>query len=295
VRRPPEIPNELQTLLGEQDGAMTTRQAMAAGLTRRQIRTLTESGWGHPFLGVLLEPAVPNPFRTSVRAALLACPSAFVHGVTAGRLYALWGLPIWAPSEPTELILPRGKSFNTRSGLRLHKGLRDDEWCMVDGFPTADLERTVCELSMSLPLDDLVCVVDSAIRKRWTPYAPTRPRRRLHQAIALSDARSESALETYGRLLLVGAGLAPEELQYEFFDDSGHAFARFDMAWPSARLLVEFDGWAHHSDEGARRRDQNKSNTSAIEGWRLLRFTWRDVMRRPEYVLALVRAALGRG
>jgi hypothetical protein len=205
----------MRALLDEQDGALTSAQAMSAGLTRRQIRTLVESGWGHPHHGVLVESKVPDPFRASVRAALLACPNASTHGVTAARIHRLWGLPVWTDAEAPELILPTGKSFNTRPGLRLHKGLRDGECVVVDGFPTADLDRTVFQLSLRLAFDNLVCLVDSATRAGWIPWTyPPRPRRRLYQAIALSDARSESALETQGRLLLVRAGLPPEALQY---------------------------------------------------------------------------------
>ncbi len=275
---------------------MTASQAMAAGLSRRQLRTLVESGWGHPFQGVFVAPHVADPFRAGVRAALLACPSAAAHGVTAARLHRLWGLPAWRESEQPVLILPAGQSINTRRGLRLHTGLREDERLLVEGLPTANVGRTVYHLSVPLRLDDLVCLVDSATRCGWTPTpGPVRGRRRLLQAVALSDARSESPLETYGRLLLVRAGLTPEVLQYELFDALGSAFARFDMAWPSVRLAVEMDGREYHDEPTALYRDRSKSNAAMLDGWRLLRFTWFDVTRRPEWVVATVRTALARG
>jgi hypothetical protein len=293
MRTPPAIPTVLRELLNEQDGAMTAAQALSAGLTRRQIRTLVEVGWSHPFQGVFVEPNVADSFRSSVRSALLACPTAVTHGVTAARLHRLWGLPLWTASEAPELILPRGQTFNTRNGLRLHKGLRDNEWCMIDGFPAADLERTVCQLSVTLKLDDLVCAIDSAIRRGWTPFEATaHPRRRLNRAIALSDARSESPLETYGRLLLVRAGLTPETLQYELADDLGVSSFRFDMAWPSAKLAVELDGREHHDEPDALYRDRAKANAAMLDGWRVLRFTWFDITQRPGWVIATVRRAL---
>ena len=69
------IPPDMKALLREQEGAVTSAQAMRAGLTRRQIRTLIESGWHHPFQGVLIEPGVPNPFRSRIRGGLLVCPA----------------------------------------------------------------------------------------------------------------------------------------------------------------------------------------------------------------------------
>jgi len=113
--------------------------------------------------------------------------------------------------------------------------------------------------------------------------------------MALADARSESPLETYGRLLLVRAGLGPETLQFELRDGRGNAFARFDMAWPSARLAVEMDGREFHDDPDALYRDRSKANAATLEGWRVLRFTWYDVMRRPDWVIATVRSALTPG
>ncbi len=275
---------------------MTAAQGVAAGLTRRQLRTLAETGWRRPFQGVYVAPVVSDPFRASVRAALLACPSAFAYGVTAGRLHRLQGLPLWRQAEPPELILPMGQSFNSRPGVRMHTGLGENEATVVEGFGVAVLARTVYGLSLALGLDELVCVVDSATRRGWTPATgPTRGKKRLAEALALSDPRSESALETYGRLLLVRSGMAPEVLQYELIDGWGRCFARFDLAWPSARLAIEFDGREYHDEPEALYRDRSKANAALLDGWRVLRFTWFDVMRRPEWVVATVRKALARG
>ena len=268
---------------------------MSTGLTRRQVRTLIEAGWGHPLQGVLIEPHVADPFRASIRGALLACPSAALHGMSGARLRRLSGLPVWRETEQAELILPRGRTFHKRRGVQLYTGLHDDELVFVEGFPASDLRRTIAHLSFRLGLDDLVCLVDSARRTGWdvNPDTALGPKR-LVQAIALSDPLSESALETHGRLLLVRAGFVPEALQYEVVDDAGKV-VRFDLAWPSARVAIEFDGRAYHDDPGAMHRDRSKSNTAAVKGWRLLRFTWYDIFRRPEYVLATVRDAFSRG
>jgi very-short-patch-repair endonuclease len=296
VRTLPEIPAAVRLLLSEQDGALTTAQALAAGLSSRQLRTLVESGWGRPFRGVFVAPAVADPFRSSVRAALLASPSAAAHGVTAARLHGLWGLSVWRESEQPQLILPAGQTFNPRQGLRLHTGLLEDDRVLVEGFPAASLGRTVYHLSLALELDALVCVVDSATRRGWVPATgPVRGRRRLLDAMALADVRSESALETHLRLLLVRAGLRPEVLQYELRVASGPPYVRFDFAWPSVRLAIEADGREYHDDPSALYRDRSKANAAMLDGWRVLRFTWFDIMRRPEWVLAAVRTALGRG
>lgn len=45
---------------------------------------------------------------------------------------------------------------------------------------------------------------------------------------------------------------------------------------------------------GARRsrNDQTRENDAGALGWRVLRFDWDDVNKRPEYVLQMLRTAL---
>jgi very-short-patch-repair endonuclease len=57
-------------------------------------------------------------------------------------------------------------------------------------------------------------------------------------------------------------------------------------------VAIEFDGWAHHSDVERFRADRQKGNALVRAGWRLLRFTWHDLVNRPRYVIAEIRAAL---
>ena len=40
------------------------------------------------------------------------------------------------------------------------------------------------------------------------------------------------------------------------------------------------------------RADRSKGNALVRAGWKLLRFTWHDLINRPEYVVAEIRAAL---
>jgi hypothetical protein len=286
-------PPEVMLLLREQDGALTTSQALSNGMTPRQLRTLVANGWGHPHRGVFVSPMAPDPFRASVRAALLASPQAVACRVTAARLHELWGLPVWSISEKPQLILPAGVTHNPRVGTSLHSGLITGEATSQRGFATTTLARTMHDLACVLSLDDLVCAVDFALRLGWVPSAgPERGRRKLSLAVALADARSESPLETLARLLLVSAGIPPEVLQLSLRDDHGRVLARWDMAWPSALVAVELDGREYHDGPEPLYRDRIKGNAAAVAGWRVLRFTWYDVTRQPKKVVATIMAAL---
>ncbi len=111
----------------------------------------------------------------------------------------------------------------------------------------------------------------------------------------LVDRRSESPLETRLRLLLVDAGIPPEQLQWPVRNEvTGVPVARLDLAWPSRLLDVEADGAATHNGATALYRNRHRQNELVGRGWTVLRFTWPDVVHRPEYVIESVRRQLDR-
>ncbi len=56
---------------------------------------------------------------------------------------------------------------------------------------------------------------------------------------------------------------------------------RFDVAFPSVKIAAEIDGgvWTagRHTRGAGFIKDQEKTNAAALLGWRVFRFTWRDV------------------
>ena len=285
----------LAPFLQQQDGVVTTAQALAAGVTERHLRTLLRGGWTQPARGVYVTPHPADAFRASVRAALLACPDGAACATTAARIHELWGLRAWEPSELPQLLVPRVSRRSQRRGMRLSYGLEPRHVEVRSQTRVTRLARTVRDLSCELGHDELVCLLDSALRLGWSPddYPLSRTRAaKVSAALMLADVRSESPLETRLRLVLVRAGLPPEELQLDVLDRSGQWIARVDMAWPSRCLVVEVDGRDPHDKPKALYRDRRRQNALALAGWTLLRFTWFDVMRRPHWVIAQVRAAL---
>jgi very-short-patch-repair endonuclease len=65
-----------------------------------------------------------------------------------------------------------------------------------------------------------------------------------------------------------------------------------DFLWPGARLVVEIDGYAFHSDAGAFERDRRRDAELTGAGMRVMRITWRQLSREPEAVLVRVARAL---
>jgi very-short-patch-repair endonuclease len=54
-----------------------------------------------------------------------------------------------------------------------------------------------------------------------------------------------------------------------------------DFRWPDRRLVVETDGFAFHGDPRSHERDRQRDQDLQLRGWRVYRFTWRQVTREP--------------
>ncbi len=70
---------------------------------------------------------------------------------------------------------------------------------------------------------------------------------------------------------------------------------RPDFWWPDHRLVAEFDSSAFHTDIRSFRRDREKSNELQLMGITVLRFTWHELTRTPQLLLARLREAMARG
>ena len=101
-------------------------------------------------------------------------------------------------------------------------------------------------------------------------------------------------LESLCRVLLHLAGLPAPETQLGIRGPAGW-IGRVDFGWPEQRLVVETDGFAFHADRASYRVDRRRGNALVLAGWRVLRFSWEDVVHAPDTVVADVRAALALG
>jgi very-short-patch-repair endonuclease len=65
-----------------------------------------------------------------------------------------------------------------------------------------------------------------------------------------------------------------------------------DFAYPHEMLAIEIDSVRWHSGIRAITRDNERQNLLVALGWRVLRFEWNDVIRRPRMVAEQIRQAL---
>lgn len=209
---------------------------------------------------------------------------------------AVWSIEL-LEADVRRLTVPRDRSrLHLPQWQVVRSDLAPDSVVEVEGIRVTTALQTVRDLCRVLPFAPALVAADSAVRLGLVALpslladlcaARGRGCARLRRVGAAVTDRSESVLETLLRAVLLDA-VAPPLLQHEVRDRHGDLVARVDLCWPQARLVVEADGFAFHSDRAAYRRDRERLNDLERLHWRTLRFTWEDVMRRPEHVVAIV-------
>jgi very-short-patch-repair endonuclease len=108
----------------------------------------------------------------------------------------------------------------------------------------------------------------------------------------LGDAVSDSKLESRMARLLRRAGLPKAVFHYVILTPGGVFLAEVDFAYPDVKLAIEVDGFGAHGTPRAMAKDFVRQNGLVPYGWRVLRFTWRQVTREPEIVAEAIASAL---
>ena len=99
----------------------------------------------------------------------------------------------------------------------------------------------------------------------------------------LRGADEDSDLEARFLRVLARSGLPKPVFQYEVWH-AGRFIARVDAAYPERLIALEVDGYEFHASPEAFQADRARQNDLIRLGWRVLRFTAIDVVRRPEVI-----------
>ncbi|NUR31253.1 MAG: DUF559 domain-containing protein, partial [Catenulispora sp.] len=170
-----------------------------------------------------------------------------------------------------------------------------------DGCAITTAARTVFDCLRVLPEHQALALLDEAVRTglatldevgdRVHAHAGRRDAPRLAQLMRAAGRGGRTSAERLLTRLLTTAGITGWTAQEPIFDEAG-LIGPADFAFPGARLLVEVDSHARHSSPGAFQRDRERQNRLAAAGWNTLRFTWADIVQRPEHVVRAVRGML---
>jgi very-short-patch-repair endonuclease len=168
--------------------------------------------------------------------------------------------------------------------------VRDDEITEHQTIRVTTPTRTLLDLAATLPRRALERALDEAEIRELYDLTSLDAIARAH-AGERGAAQLARALDLDGDPTLTDSGL--EELMLALCDD--HAIERpkprtwvaglgVDFFFAAARLVVETDGYRYHRTRRAFERDRERDAILARAGYRTLRFTHRQLTRRPAEV-----------
>jgi hypothetical protein len=269
----PRIPAQLKF------GPFTLAEARAAGVSRTALQG---KSWRRVSRGLYCWSGLLEDPLKFLFAYQRLVPDSVFSGASAAWLY---GIDV-DPLHPIEVIVPTRSGLRTRPGLTVrHTDLGSVDVVRRRGLRVTNVLRAISDLSHKSSDIDALIVLDQALRLR---LADRDALSLLHPLGALA-APAESPMETRLRWLLIDAGLPRPEVQRELADSEGRFVGRADLYYPSARLVVEFDG-GNHRDRMVE--DLRGQNLLMHAGYRLLRFTSADYYNRPKVIVSLVRDEL---
>lgn len=297
----------LARLAARQYGFFDLDQARAAGLPES---TLSDHVRGGRLIS--LQPGVYAPGGTPAiweREAMAAVLAAGPGAVASHRSAARWW-KIGEEDDPTiEVSVPRPR-FPRLHGVVLHRSgdLVGEHSVVWRNLPVTKPARTIVDLAAVLPRPRVEDALDRALVRRLITVSGLelmrselsrhgRPGtgviRRILDERALGAARPDGLLEPRMARLLRAAGLPPARFQFVIQAPDGTVLAIVDFAYPEILLALEVDGYEVHGSPRAMAKDFVRQNGLVPLGWRVLRFTWAQVVRNPDDVAATVKAAIG--
>jgi predicted transcriptional regulator of viral defense system len=294
-------PDRLVARLAARQGGVVSRdQLLALGLTSREIDRRVAAGRLHGLhRGVYAVGHVAIGTLGRRWAALLALgDDAFLSHASAADT-----LGIRANRSAIVHVSVRGRGGRKRhAGIRVHRPreLPDDEVTTHRGMPITTAARTLLDLAGSglrprqledaLNQAELDALLDFAELHELLARYPRRPGTR---SLKAQLAAYRGPVDTRSRL---------ERLVNELCDHHGlprplvntviEGKVR-DFYWPHRRLVVEADSYRWHRSPSALNDDRERDVELTLAGYRVLRFTYEQVTRRPRYVARALLTALG--
>jgi hypothetical protein len=178
-----------------------------------------------------------------------------------------------------------------------------DEIGNIDGIPVTSTPRTILDLAAVVSRRQLeralneVEVLGLTDRLSIPDLLARYPRRRgtaVLRALLADDTAvrgvSMSELEERFASLVDSYGLPRPRRNADVA--TGGRFFLVDCLWTDARLIVELDGRVVHGTRQAFEADRERDRLLMVDGWRVIRVTWRQLRDDEARIAADLRTAL---
>ena len=242
--------------------------------------------------GVYARPDEATTVRTRVRALMLADPDAVVTGHAAAQLSFWPQLPVnrvTAAVRRARRAAPPGFSFVKRD-------IPPELIVQRNGIRLTSPALTALDLCDDVGGE----AIDHALRRNMTTLV------HLHEALELTarrsgnrrrrqlllDSRDEPWSEAERRChrLLRASGISGWRANLPIEIDNQSYFV--DVGFKRLKLALEIDGREYHIGVEVFEIDRWRQNRMVLDGWMVLRFTWRMLEDHPDEVVEMIRCAL---
>jgi very-short-patch-repair endonuclease len=274
-------------------GLAATHELYSRGWTKRSLAiAVAEGAIIRVRQGWYTLPSTSESQREGVRVGgQLGC-------VSGARLH---GLSVRASGHVHVSVAPHTARLRSKSDKQVRLASMKSpgvivHWNNADAHGTRfvlGVRECLSQMSLCQSPEWVVAAADSALRARlltaseWRDDIRLLPRR-LRRLLSKVDARAESITESVTRFRLEQLGFEPR-LQVTI-----RGVGRVDMVL-GKRLVIEVDGYAYHSDPEAFEADRRRDARLSALGYRVLRFSYKQVMHHWSEVRAAITAAVARG
>lgn len=224
--------------------------------------------------------------------------AALVHGISR----------LGQPPRRVRLYRERGGPWRDEDVAVLVCSLPPEHVTAVLGVPVTTAARTAVDLGRWVTYRSAVVVADSTLRlgvhrtdleqviarcRRWPGI------RNARAAVAFADARAATPLESISRVAFHEMALPAPDLQVVLIrDELGNPKTIVDFYWEEFGVVGEADGLLKYDDEDTRlslRAEKLRQEELEAVGYVVVRWTWDDIWRRPEWVAMRIRRAMTEG
>ncbi|HLY33800.1 MAG TPA: type IV toxin-antitoxin system AbiEi family antitoxin domain-containing protein [Jatrophihabitantaceae bacterium] len=282
-----------------QGGVVSLEQLCADGLSERAVTRMVELGaLRRRASGVFTVRGAPATYTAQLWIAVLS---------TGGMLGFASAAHLWEMDEQpprVHVIVGFDRRVKSTAAVRRHHvEVPVAERTRLHGLPITTRCWTLLDHLGRQPKAAAFRLADRALQQGWithhdiarrvSAYPGRQGNVRLRSILDLVDDQAEAKSERLLHALLRRSQIRGWRANY-LIRRGDVVIARADVAFPALRLAIEIDGFAYHSDVDRFQRDRTRQNALVNLGWTVLRFTWHDLVDRPDYVIATIRAHLPR-
>lgn len=295
------VGSEAVHLAARQGGYVSRSQLTGLGLTERAIDWRINSGELIVVSSGVYRLFPSDDHEDLIRGALLALPEAVASHESAAHLLELPTLPRLRPtvtvaSHTTHrfpgVVVRRGDDLDRTHLTRIHD------------IRVTNVARTLFDLAGLLRWSEFDALAEASLlagrfKEKHLERMLTelgrrgkRGTRNVRDFLAIrSGAPGATVLERKGRAVIARAGLPAPLAQLPI---PWSERRRFDDAYPQSHIAIEWDSRAWHEQRAAMESDRRRDREAAVHGWKVVRFTWRDVTENPAEIVSTLSTLLGR-